>query len=444
MSMDLDGQDVNGRAVAHCLRRVQSDPAAAATALLRRRDDAAQAEAQARDRLAWHTGGQPPLAGLVLGVKACFDVRGWITHAGSRVLAEAPAAREDAALVRALRQAGAILLAQNNMTEFAYGALGLNGAFGTPLSPLATDVPRVAGGSTSGGALAVAKGMVSIALGSDTSGSARIPAAFCGVAGFKPSKGRYDDGGMMYLSPSFDVPGIIAADAAGCLLVDKALAPFEPVDAVQTWDPATPLAGTRFVVPAGVDAELEPEVQRGFEDGLASLRRAGAVLRTLPMPSLRLAGAVARDGGIIAAEAYALHAERLQHEAGLYDPRVGPRMLLGAKVAAHAYVAAQRRLLALRAQYDEELAGADAVLTPTVPMLPPPVASLDDSDVYLRENARAFSLTEFANRLDLPSISVPVARAAHQPIGLLATGRRGGDRTLLELACRIGSVLDAS
>lgn len=444
MSMGPDVQDVNARAVAHCLRRVQSDPDAAACALLQRRDEAAQAEARERDRLAWHTGGQAPLAGLVLGVKACFDVRGWITHAGSRVLAETPVAREDAALVRALRQAGAVLLAQNNMTEFAYGALGLNAAFGTPLSPLLTDVPRVAGGSTSGGALAVAKGMVSIALGSDTSGSARIPAAFCGVAGFKPSKGRYDDGGMMYLSTSFDVPGMLAADAAGCLLVDKALAPWEPGGAVDVLDPAMPLAGKRFAVPEGMHAELEPDVRRWFEDGLARLRLAGAALRTVPMPSLRLAGAAARDGGIIAAEAYALHAQRLQHEAGLYDPRVGPRMLLGATVTAHAYVAAQRRLLALRMQYDDELAGADAVLTPTVPMLPPPLASLDDSDVYLRENARAFSLTEFANRLDLPSISVPVARAARQPIGLLATGRRGGDRALLELACRIGGVLDVS
>jgi len=343
-----------------------------------------------------------------------------------------------------LRQAGAVLLAQNNMTEFAYGALGLNAVFGTPLSPLLTDVPRVAGGSTSGGALAVAKGMVSIALGSDTSGSARIPAAFCGVAGFKPSKGRYDDGGMMLLSPSFDVPGMLAADAAGCLLVDKALAPWETGGAVDVLDAAMPLAGKRFAVPEGVQAELEPEVRRWFEDGLTRLRLAGAELWTVPMPSLRLAGGAARDGGIIAAEAYALHAQRLQHEAGLYDPRVGPRMLLGATVTAHAYVAAQRRLLALRMQYDDELAGADAVLTPTVPMLPPPLASLDDSDVYLRENARAFSLTEFANRLDLHSISVPVARAARQPIGLLATGRRGGDRALLELACRIGGVLDAS
>ena len=125
--------------------------------------------------------------------------------------------------MQALRHAGAALLAQNNMTEFAYGALGLNRWHGTPLTPLMADAPRVAGGSSSGGAVAVALGMATLALGSDTSGSARIPAAFCGVAGFKPSRGRYPDAGMAYLSPSFDVPGILAPDAAACLRVDRAL-----------------------------------------------------------------------------------------------------------------------------------------------------------------------------------------------------------------------------
>ena len=124
--------------------------------------------------------------------------------------------------MQALRHAGAALLAQNNMTEFAYGALGLNRWHGTPLTPLMADAPRVAGGSSSGGAVAVALGMATLALGSDTSGSARIPAAFCGVAGFKPSRGRYPDAGMAYLSPSFDVPGILAPDAAACLRVDRA------------------------------------------------------------------------------------------------------------------------------------------------------------------------------------------------------------------------------
>jgi Asp-tRNA(Asn)/Glu-tRNA(Gln) amidotransferase A subunit family amidase len=119
-------------------------------------------------------------------------------------------------------------------------------------------------------------------------------------------------------------------------------------------------------------------------------------------------------------------------------------MLLGARVPAHAYLAAQRRLAELRGEYDALMAGADAVLTPTVPMLPPPVAMLDDNDVYLRENARAFSLTEFANRLDLPSISLPGDPADGNAVGLMATGRRRGDRALLAAAAQIEDALGSA
>lgn len=436
--------DISLRAVSTCLERASADPASAALALVARRDEDALAEARARDALRAIAPDDEPLAGMVLGVKACFDVRGWTTHAGSRVLADAPAARRDAALVHALRRAGAVLLAQNNMTEFAYGALGLNARYGTPLSPLMADVPRVAGGSSSGGAVAVAQGMVSLALASDTSGSARIPAAFCGVAGFKPSRGRYEDAGMMYLSPTFDVPGIIAADAAQCLLVDKVLAPWDAAMPAPGVQGATLLASKVFVVPDHVEDLLEPEVRRAFAAWLECLMDAGAALRRESMPCLALAGKVARDGGIIAADAYALHASRLAADAARYDPRVGPRMLLGAQVPAHAYIAAQRRLADLRREYDCAIAGADAVLTPTVPMLPPPVAQLDDNDSYLRENGRAFSLTEFANRLDLPSISIPGHRAAKQAVGLMATGLRGGDRALLLAAAQIEDALGSA
>lgn len=441
--MYLD-RDLSFGAVSECLARTAAEPIAAAQALLVRRDEEALAEARARDALRGLAPSGEPLAGMVLGVKACFDVRGWTTHAGSRVLADAPPAAEDAALVRALRAAGAVLLAQNNMTEFAYGALGLNAAYGTPLTPCMTDAPRVAGGSSSGGAVAVALGMAHVALVSDTSGSARIPAAFCGVAGFKPSRGRYDDGGMMYLSPTFDVPGIIAADAAGCLRVDKALAPVSAPPPASAACGAMPLAGRIFVVPDHVEDMLVPQVRNTFSAWLERLREAGAVLRRMPMPCIAQAGAVARDGGIIAAEAYALHAPRLAADSARYDPRVGPRMLLGARVPAHAYLAAQRRLAELRGEYDALMAGADAVLTPTVPMLPPQVAMLDDNDVYLRENARAFSLTEFANRLDLPSISLPGDPADGNAVGLMATGLRGGDRALLAAAAQIEDALGSA
>ncbi|MGB3433491.1 amidase [Achromobacter sp.] len=441
MSMSPERCDISLRAVSDCLKRASADPASAALALVARRDEDALAEARARDALRAIAPDDEPLAGMVLGVKACFDVRGWTTHAGSRVLADAPPARRDAALVHALRRAGAVLLAQNNMTEFAYGALGLNARYGTPLSPLMADEPCVAGGSSSGGAVAVAQGMVSLALASDTSGSARIPAAFCGVAGFKPSRGRYEDAGMMYLSPSFDVPGIIAADAARCLLVDKVLAPWDAAKPASGVHGATPLASKVFVVPDHVEDLLEPEVRHAFAGWLECLMDAGAALRREPMPCLALAGKAARDGGIIAADAYALHASRLATDAARYDPRVGPRMLLGAQVPAHAYIAAQGRLADLRREYDCAIAGADAVLMPTVPMLPPPLARLDDNDSYLRENGRAFSLTEFANRLDLPSISMPGDPAAKQAVGLMATGLRGGDRALLLAAAQIEDAL---
>ena len=160
-----------------CIARAEANARAAAVALLVRRDRDAMVEAALVDEAL-------PLAGDVLTVKACFDVAGWTTHAGSAVLADASPAVTDAPMVAALRAAGSILLAQTNMTEFAYGALGLNGTFGTPTTPLRPTEQRVAGGSTSGGAVAVALGIADLSLGSDTSGSIRIPAAFCGAAGF--------------------------------------------------------------------------------------------------------------------------------------------------------------------------------------------------------------------------------------------------------------------
>ena len=406
----------------------------------------------------------PPLAGETLGVKACFDVAGWVTHAGSRVLAGEPPALRDAAIVQALRHAGATLLAQNNMTEFAYGALGLNRWHGTPLTPLMADAPRVAGGSSSGGAVAVALGMATLALGSDTSGSARIPAAFCGVAGFKPSRGRYPDAGMAYLSPSFDVPGILAPDAAACLRVDRALV-HEPENDGMARDIAPARVGRdgrgggrrrrcrrrrvarrRWLSGAGATRRPAGRLGRARAAGLRGwmerLRAAGFTLRRQVLPCLAQAAQAAREGGIIAAEAYMLHRERLARGGEDYDPRVGPRMLLGAQVPAHAYASALARLRELRCCYQQGLGEAAGVLTPTVPMLPPAIAGLEADDAYLQANARAFSLTEFANRLDLPSVSLPGDLRARQSIGLMLTGRGGDDRRVLKLAVAMERVLN--
>ncbi|WP_321856430.1 amidase family protein [Burkholderia cenocepacia] len=423
-----------------CLERADAYPGDIGTAWLARRDEAAAAEARKWDASPRGGATAAPLAGTVLTVKACFDCEGWVTHAGSRVLADAPPARNDAALVSALRRAGAVLIAQTAMTEFAYGALGVNRAYGTPATPLDARRERVAGGSSSGAAVSVALGAADLSVGSDTSGSARIPAAFCGVTGFKPSRGRYATGGMQFLSTSFDVPGLLAATVGLCRRADAALCGRD----VQRAVPA-PIRDFTFIVaePFATD-ELDPEVGRAFDAWLSRLSAHGARIRRKRLDCVAEAGAVAREGGIIAAEAFMLHRARLATAADRYDPLVGPRIAAGEHVRAHDYAAALLRLATLADTYHAELGDADAVLTPTVPMLPPRVADLADEGVYLAQNARAFRLTEFANRLDLPSISVPGDLRNRQPVGLLITGRRGGDARLLDVAAAVERALTDS
>lgn len=437
--------DAPDRVRGHCERRVlhgveqaRAHPAHAHLAILARRDEHALAEAAAWDQLLANGAAVAPLAGRTLSVKACFDVAGWVTHAGSRALAGEPAACADASLVAALRRSGAVLVAQTNMTEFAYGALGVNAHYGTPTTPLGSHDSHgalVAGGSSSGGAVSVALGFADLALGSDTSGSARIPAAFCGVAGFKPSRGRYPDGGMLYLAPSFDVPGLLATSAADCRDVDGALTGHG--HAIRAL-PA--LRGLCCLVPERLLTDtLALPVASQFDAWLATLSAAGVRIVRRPLDCIERAGAVARDGGVIAAEAYALHRTTLERLGAHYDPLVRARISAGADVKAHDYVAALRELHRLAAQYHDALAdtGADAVLTPTVPIPPPALDALRNEDAYLRTNAQAFRLTEFANRLDLPSISIPGDLRQRGPIGLLITGRHGRDRYLLDIAAAV-------
>lgn len=394
-----------------------------ATAYLARRDTDALQDAAAIDP-------SLPLAGEVLAVKACFDVAGWTTHAGSSVLADAPPAVNDSSMVTALRSAGAIVLAQTNMTEFAYGALGLNSTYGTPTTPLRPGEKRVAGGSTSGGAVAVALGAAEIALGSDTSGSIRIPAAFCGVAGFKPSQGRYPAEGMIPLARSFDAPGFITSTVADLRRVDIAL-----IDRPRP-DSARSMSDVHLLVP--VDAihagDTDPGVLKRFGKWLAVLEAAGATITETELPMMTEASLAAREGWVIAVEAYDWHRDLIAEHADRYDPRVGLRIQHGAEVLAADYVAALRKVGDCKRRYDEALEGADAVITPTVAILPPRIEDVQTHESYLAMNTEVLRLTEHANRLDLPSVSVPGAFADRQPIGLMLTGQRGGDATLLDLA----------
>jgi amidase/aspartyl-tRNA(Asn)/glutamyl-tRNA(Gln) amidotransferase subunit A len=324
-----------------------------------------------------------------------------------------------------------------NRTEFAFGALGLNPHFGTPRSPLDPQRQRIAGGSTSGGAAAVALDFADLALGSDTSGSVRIPAAFCGAAAFKPSRGRYPDGGLLFLSPSFDVPGFIARDIETCALADRA------VTGEPSWQPPSNVRGRRFLVPPKFALEgADASVTVLFQQALKVLEQAGAEIVERDWPELETYGAIAVEGGIIVAEAYAWHQPYLEARAADYDVRVGPRIALGSVVKASAYIRAKQELSRLAVAFHRDLAGFDALLTPTVPTLPPRIGELDRDEQYYPANRQAFRLTEIANRIDAPSVSLPVDPL--QPVGLMLTGFNGQDRQLLELSTAVQAILQSS
>lgn len=375
----------------------------------------------------------PPLAGYTMTVKACFDRKGWVRSCASKVKINNPAAEKSASIVARLERLGATVIAQTNMTEFAYGALGVNGSFGTSRSPLFEADDRVAGGSSSGAAVAVARGYSDFALCSDTSGSARIPAAFCGVAGFKPSRGRYPSDGMGWLSTTFDVPGLIASSAELIETVDAALVGEHASTA------KVELSRLRFVVPAELDAiELDDAVRVEFAGCLKRLEKAGVTLVKLSLPQLFESARISAEGGVISAEAFAVHQKDLETSFELYDKKVGPRVKNGEAVPAYRYLRALADLELCKTSFDSAIHGFDGFLLPTVPMLPPLLEPLADMDTYLKANIRSFSLTEPANRLDLPSISLPISG---QAIGLMVTGTRRSDAAVLAIGSALTPVL---
>lgn len=383
-----------------------------------------------------------PLAGLSCTIKACFDVEGWTTHAGSVALLGAPPAQQDSALVSRLRQSDALILAQTNMTEFAYGALGLNTYFGTPRTPLCVDGEHVAGGSSSGAAVSVALGFVDFALCSDTSGSVRIPAAFCGAVGMMPSAGRFDTRGMLGLSPSFDVPGIIAKSVSVCTRVYETLCDKPDVRVAAMESTATDPRLVSLCVPESVFcADVEPGVLELFHRAVDLLRAQGVTVVRRDISSISGVGAIAADGGIIAADAYALHRDLLAQYGDDYDPLVRRRIEAGALAPAWKYGEAQRALAERSAQFETELQGFDAVLTPTSPIFPPRLSDLRDEERYLALNKKSFAFTELANRLGKPSISLPLGSVSSKPTALLLTGKAGHDASLLALASLLERIL---
>ncbi len=381
------------------------------------------------------------LDGVPIAWKDLFDLEGVVTTAGSRVLEGAAPALRDAPVVARLKAAGMLCVGRVNMSEFAFSGIGSNPHYGTPRNPHGRNGARMPGGSSSGSAVAVARGLVPVSIGSDTGGSVRIPAAFNGIVGYKASSGRYPMDGIFPLSRTLDTLGVLARTVADAVTVDAAMcglvAPALRRRALQ---------GYRIVVPGNiVFDDIEPAVLANFEAALERLAAAGALIERMTLPVFdEILALGAKRGTIVTAEAYTLHRERLEGpEASTIDRRVVSRVRMGANVAMTDYVTILQERRRIVADTAAQFAGRTVFAFPTVPHTAPPLDALEaDDGLFMRVNMRTLRNTMLGNFLDWCGVSLPSGMDENGlPTALLLSAGPGADDDLLSLALTAESIV---
>ena len=382
-----------------------------------------------------------PLDGVPIAWKDLVDMAGERTTAGSALFANSPPKENDALIVTNLAAAGMTALGKTNLSEFAFSALGLNPHFGTPRNPRDPVTPRIAGGSSSGAAVAVAGGLAPCAIGSDTGGSIRAPSGFCGIVGFKTSEGRIDKHGVFPLSRTLDTIGPMAHTVEDCVLIDMALrgqssTSVRPID----------LSDVEFVVPdKSVIDDAQLEVAANLETMMKRLAAAGAKVRSGPVPSIgAMRALIAGHGSLVTIEAYAEHHAILDSaDAKRMDRRVVARAMLG-RVPERDVVNLQRGREDLIAELTDELKGAVLVL-PATPMTAPAIDALErDDEVFRAANVRAIHYTFLGNLFRMCGLALPSgADAAGLPTGVQFLAPGGDDERLLSIGLSMDKVLSS-
>ncbi len=377
-----------------------------------------------------------PLAGLPVSVKDLFDVAGQVTRAGSVVLEGQPPAASDSAAVSRIRAAGGLIAGRTNMTEFAFSGVGINPHYGTPVNPADPLVQRIAGGSSSGAAVTVAAGAAVAGLGSDTGGSLRIPAALCGLVGFKSTARLVPTEGTVPLSTTLDTVGAITRSVRDAIVLHEILA-------ARRIRPATrPLRTARLAVArTWMLEDMQAPVAQAFENSLALLRSAGAALHPIDLGDIADLAQINAAGGFSAAQSHAWHRQLLDRDGDRYDSRVAKRILRGASMSAADYI----DLLHARRHWidrmEAQLAGFDAVVSPTVPLLAPEIAPLEhDEEQFFKVNALLLRNTSVVNMLDGCAISVPCHDPGQLPVGLMFWHGALHDEAVLGLALQFESL----
>ena len=432
-----DGTTTSRALIEAALAKIADPAGEGARVFIKVHAEQARAAADAHDA-ARRDGRKPSrYAGIPIALKDLFDIAGEPTPAGSKVLADAPPATLNAPVVQRMLNAGFIAMGRVNMTEFAFSGLGINPHHGTPLSPWDRSTGRIPGGSSSGTAVAVADGMAAAGLGTDTGGSCRIPAAFCGVVGFKPTARRVPIAGVLPLAPSLDSVGPLAPTVACCATIDAilsghALSPLTPA----------PLDGLRIAVPENVVLDgMDLPVAAAFDRALSLLSAAGALVTRVRFAAFDAVMDANTRGTFAAAEAYAWHRSLLAAKGAGYDPAVRVRIARGESMSAADYL----DLLGLRARivaaFDIETRDFDCVAMPTAPVVPPKLAALTDQAEYNRVNMHVLRNPALGNFLDRCAISIPCHRPGAAPVGLMLMGETLGDARLFRIAAAAEAAL---
>jgi aspartyl-tRNA(Asn)/glutamyl-tRNA(Gln) amidotransferase subunit A len=426
--------------VEECLARIADPAGEGSRVFLKVHADTARAAADYIDAMRAHGAAPSRFAGIPISVKDLFDLAGDVTKAGSVALADAPPASSDAPAIARLKAAGLIVIGRSNMTEFAFSGLGINPHYDTPRNPFDRATGRIPGGSSSGAAVSVTDGMAVGAIGSDTGGSCRIPAALCGIIGYKPTATRIPRDGVVPLSSTLDSIGPLTATVQCCAALDAIMAGAEPDDVT-----AFPLRGLRLAAPQSlVLGDMDATVSRGYGAALTTLSKAGARITDIPLPELEEIAAINRLGGFSSPQAYAWHRQLIAEKGALYDPRVLVRIMRGKEQDATHYIGLTRTCADLIRRVARVSCHYDALVMPTVPIIAPPLAALAApaaDEAYRTANMLVLRNPGVANMLDRCAISIPCHHAGEAPVGLMLVGEHGADRTLFAIAAAVEQVV---
>jgi aspartyl-tRNA(Asn)/glutamyl-tRNA(Gln) amidotransferase subunit A len=402
-------------------------------------EDAARATAQSCDAQAKAGNRLGALHGVCITVKDNIDVTGETTMAGGVVCAGEAPAMHDAPVLQRLRDAGAVVLGKTNMSEFAFSGVGINPHHGTPANPVDPAQSRVPGGSSSGAAVSVALGLAEVGIGTDTGGSIRIPAALCGLVGYKSTQSRIPCTGVMELSRTLDTVGSITRSVRACLAVDAVLSQQPlPTD-------ASNLRGMRFAVPQTLMMDdVDVTVANAFARTLRHISEAGAQVVEIPFKALGDIAALSMPGGFSPIEGYAAHHARLERGAHHIDPRVVARMTLGKGISAQDYLVLHNRRNAWIAAAEQTLHGFDAMLCPTVPMVAPLTQPLlKDDEAFFKVNRLLLRNPSAINYMDGCAWSLPCHAAGELPVGLMVSALRGKDAPLAQVALALENLMSS-